>query len=225
MSRRASAGDQSILKYKLVFKYGAPGETGWIALQVVELATSIGVAARRNSHRPRHRLKRGPSRPANSGMRCTTLMLAQGSPVVRAPAPAAAAAALLRRRHRRPPPLAAARPQRLAPCRAASPASSEDEPLPEQPLAGNSPILEVEQQSERALAYGAAAALLGAAGLALAVAPYRAVEFVWAACPSAVVASLARITGSLLLLAAVCANCLKVGLGSACASCGSRCVH
>ena len=82
MSRRASAGDQSILKYKLVFKYGAPGETGWIALQVVELATFIGVAARRNSHRFRHLLSCGSSRLFNSGMRCSNvLMSAQGSPV------------------------------------------------------------------------------------------------------------------------------------------------
>jgi hypothetical protein len=67
----------------------------------------------------------------------------------------------------------------------------------------------VERQSERALAYLGITALLGAAGLALAAAPSAAVQFVWAACPHPVVAGLARLSGATLLLAAVCAHCLK----------------
>ncbi|KAL4434405.1 hypothetical protein ABPG75_000846 [Micractinium tetrahymenae] len=91
----------------------------------------------------------------------------------------------------------------------ASANASEDVPRPDQPLAATNPPLEVERQSERALAYAAIAGLLGASGVALAVAPSRAVQFLWGACPSLLVAGLARTLGSTLLLAAVCANCLK----------------
>lgn len=127
---------------------------------------------------------------------------------------AAAAAGLLQRR--RPSPFGAAavprtqhRPgTRLWRC-TASATSSEDQPLPEQPLAADSPVLEVERQSERALAYGGIAALLGIPGLALAVAPCRAMEFLWGACPTLLVAGLGRMFGSMLLLAAVVASCLK----------------
>jgi hypothetical protein len=109
---------------------------------------------------------------------------------------------------------APARARRRQPCAAAAaggPTGSGDEPLPVQPagVAAN-PILEVERQSERALAYLGITALLGAAGLALAAAPSAAVQFVWAACPHPVVAGLARLSGATLLLAAVCAHCLKV---------------
>lgn len=72
--------------------------------------------------------------------------------------------------------------------------------------------LEVERQTERALAYAAITGLLGASGLALAAAPNLAVQFLWSACPSLLVAGLARTLGSTLLLAAVCANCLKASL-------------
>ncbi len=72
--------------------------------------------------------------------------------------------------------------------------------------------LEVERQSERALAYAAISGLLGFSGLTLAVAPSQAVQFLWGACPSLLVAGLARALGSTLLLAAVCANCLKASL-------------
>lgn len=75
--------------------------------------------------------------------------------------------------------------------------------------------LEVERQSERALAYAAITGLLGASGLALAVAPSQAVQFLWGACPSLLVAGLARTLGSALLLAAVCANCLKASRAQA----------
>lgn len=90
------------------------------------------------------------------------------------------------------------------------PTGSGDEPLPEQPLAGSSPILEVERQTERALTYAGLTALLGVSGLVLAAAPATVVQFVWATRPSLFVAGVARITGALVLLAAVCANCLKV---------------
>ncbi|KAI3439039.1 hypothetical protein D9Q98_001449 [Chlorella vulgaris] len=89
------------------------------------------------------------------------------------------------------------------------PTGSGDEPLPEQPLAGSSPILEVERQTERALTYAGLTALLGVSGLVLAAAPATVVQFVWATRPSLFVAGVARITGALVLLAAVCANCLK----------------
>lgn len=92
--------------------------------------------------------------------------------------------------------------RRAGPPRAAS--AGGEPPLPEQPLAADNPILEVERQEERALAYTGITAMLGTAGLALAVAPARAVEFVWAACPSLIVQGLARTFGSFLLLAAVC---------------------
>ncbi|KAL4428567.1 hypothetical protein ABPG77_008879 [Micractinium sp. CCAP 211/92] len=87
--------------------------------------------------------------------------------------------------------------------------STDDAPRPDQPLAATNPPLEVERQSERALAYAAISGLLGFSGLALAVAPSQAVRFLWGACPSLLVAGLARALGSTLLLAAVCANCLK----------------
>lgn len=97
--------------------------------------------------------------------------------------------------------------QRLGP--AAAPFNSEDLPESDQPLASESPVLEVERQSERALAYAGIAALLGASGMLLAVAPTRAVEFLYSACPTLLVAGMVRAFGSILLLAAVCAYCLK----------------
>lgn len=69
--------------------------------------------------------------------------------------------------------------------------------------------MEVERQTERALAYAAVTALLGGSGLALAAAPSAAVQFLWGACPGLLVAGMARVLGSVLLLAAICANCLK----------------
>lgn len=72
-------------------------------------------------------------------------------------------------------------------------------------------VVQVERQNERGLAYGALALLLGGAGLALLAVPQRCVEFLWAATPSVLVAGITRNFGSVLLLAAVCAHCLKVG--------------
>ncbi|PRW58943.1 collagen alpha-3(VI) chain isoform A [Chlorella sorokiniana] len=97
--------------------------------------------------------------------------------------------------------------------RAAAASSSADKPSGQQPGAGDNPILEkvvqVERQNERGLAYGALAVLLGGAGLALLAVPQRCVEFLWAATPSVLVAGITRNFGSVLLLVAVCAHCLK----------------
>ena len=71
--------------------------------------------------------------------------------------------------------------------------------------------MQVERQNERGLAYGALAVLLGAAGLAMLAVPQRCVEYLWAATPSVLVAGMTRSFGSVLLLAAICAHCLKVG--------------
>lgn len=70
--------------------------------------------------------------------------------------------------------------------------------------------MQVERQNERSLAFGAQAGLLGAAGLAFSLVPQRAVEFLWGASPAVLVAGIARNLGGMLLLAAVCAHCLKV---------------
>lgn len=80
--------------------------------------------------------------------------------------------------------------------------------------------MQKERQNERGLAYGGLAVLLGGAGLAMLAAPQRCVEFLWAATPSPLVAGITRNFGSVLLVAAVCAHCLKVG-GLGC----SRWVH
>lgn len=89
--------------------------------------------------------------------------------------------------------------------------ADEGGPTPNQPLAQENPALAVERQEERALAYGGLAALLGGAGLALAVAPARVVEYLWAATPATVVVSgLAQTVGTQLILAAIVAHCLKV---------------
>lgn len=126
--------------------------------------------------------------------------------------PPSAAASGLRRR---PPPVTAVpRCYRSAVSAAAASSDSEGEaPLPQQPLAGIQPLLEVEDQNERALAYSAIAGLLGATGTVIAVAPSAAIEFAWAACPTPLVTGLARQFGAALILAAVCANCLKVRTG------------
>lgn len=83
-------------------------------------------------------------------------------------------------------------------------------------------VVQVERQNERGLAYGALAVLLGGAGLAMLAVPQRCVEFLWAATPSALVAGITRNFGSMLLLAAICAHCLKVicmeGLPGCCSS-------
>ena len=116
----------------------------------------------------------------------------------------------------RPPPFFKVPQRRRRPAATAA-ASSDSEgelPLPQQPLAGSNPLLEVENQNERALVYSAISALLGAAGTAVAVAPNRAIEYAWGACPTPLVSGLARQFGVALILAAVCANCLKVGGGS-----------
>lgn len=88
---------------------------------------------------------------------------------------------------------------------------------PPQPL---QKVVQKERQNERGLAYGGLAVLLGGAGLAMLAAPQRCVEFLWAATPSPLVAGITRNFGSVLLVAAVCAHCLKVG-GLGC----SRWVH
>lgn len=95
-----------------------------------------------------------------------------------------------------------------------SPLASDDDmrPHPAQPLAGESPVMAVEQQGERALVYGGLAALLGTAGLGLAVFPAQAVEYLWLATPGAVVTGLTRTLGGFVVLAAICAKCLKVRL-------------
>lgn len=82
-------------------------------------------------------------------------------------------------------------------------------------------VVQVERQNERSLAYGALAVLLGGAGLALLAVPQRCVEFLWAATPSVLVAGITRNFGSVLLLAAICAHCLKVGASGGWAPGGS----
>ena len=122
-----------------------------------------------------------------------------------AAAPLPPATALRRRRC----PSAAARPARRS-SDVARASADEGGPTPHQPLAQENPALAVERQEERALAYGALSGLLGAAGLALAAAPARVVEYLWAATPTIVVSGLAQNVGSQLLLAAIVAHCLKV---------------
>jgi hypothetical protein len=91
-------------------------------------------------------------------------------------------------------------------------ADAQPPPLPSQPLAADAPAVEVEQQGEVALAYASTAALLAMLGAANLLVPGPLIHMTFHEAATPLTMGIARIVGAYTLLAAVCANRLKVRL-------------